>query len=58
MRTPATMDSIKKKMRSLAQATEEASSVANKFDTETKATIEIAEKYEEQVGGRVPIQSN
>ena len=44
------MDSIKKKMRSLAQATEEASSVANKFDTETKATIEIAEKYEEQVG--------
>ena len=45
------MDSIKKKMRSLAQATEEAESVANSFDTETKATNEIADKFEEQVGG-------
>ena len=44
------MDSIKKKMRSLAQATEEAESVANSFDTETKATNEIADKFEEQVG--------
>ena len=44
------MDSIKKKMRSLAQATEEAESVANSFDTETKATNEIADKCEEQVG--------
>ena len=45
------MDSIKKKMRSLAQATEEAESVANSFDTETKATNEIADKFEGQVGG-------
>ena len=44
------MDSIKKKMRSLAQASEEAESVANSFDTETKATNEIADKFEEQVG--------
>ena len=47
------MDSIKKKMRSLAQATEEANSLANNFDTETKATNEVADKFEEQVGASI-----
>ena len=42
------MDSIKKKMRSLASATEEASARATVFEEECNSTNEIAEKFEEQ----------
>ena len=42
------MDSIKKKMRTLATTTEEADARAKVFDEECRATNEIAEKFEEQ----------
>ena len=45
------MDSIKKKMLSLSAATEEATERAERFSEETRRTLEIAEKYEDQVGG-------
>ncbi len=43
------MDSIKKKMKSLAQASEEANSRTRIYEEETRATNEIADKFEEQV---------
>ena len=47
------MDSIKKKMRTLASTTEEADARAKVFDEECRATNEIAEKFEEQVRGNI-----
>ena len=43
------MDSIKKKMMSLSQATEEAMNRAAIFEEEMRGINEIAEKFEEQV---------
>ena len=43
------MDSIKKKMTSLAQATEEANARAEAFERETRETNEAADRCEEQV---------
>ena len=43
------MDSIKKKMLSLSQATEEANSRASVYEQEMKKINEIADKFEEQV---------
>ena len=44
------MDSIKKKMTNLSQATSEANARTKVYEEETAATNEIAEKYEEQAG--------
>ena len=43
------MDSIKKKMTSLAQATEEATARAEAYERETTETNDLADKFEEQV---------
>ena len=43
------MDSIKKKMLSLSQATEEANSRASVYEAEMRKINEIADKFEEQV---------
>ena len=43
------MDSIKKKMMTLAAATEEATARAERFEEETLKNAEMADKFEEQV---------
>ena len=43
------MDSIKSKMKSLSEATQEATHRANAYEEETMRVNEIAEKFEEQV---------
>ena len=44
------MDSIKSKMKNLAEATQEATTRANVYEEEIKRVNDIAEKFEEQVG--------
>ena len=44
------MDSIKSKMKSLAEATQEATTRANVYEEETRRVNDVAEKFEEQVG--------
>ena len=44
------MDSIKSKMKNLAEATQEATTRANVYEEEIRRVNEIAEKFEEQVG--------
>ena len=44
------MDSIKSKMKSLAEATQEATKRANVYEEETMRVNEVADKFEEQVG--------
>lgn len=43
------MDSIKSKMQSLAQATQEATERANRYEVETRRINDVAEKFEDQV---------
>ena len=43
------MDSIKSKMKSLAEATQEATTRANVYEEETRRVNDVAEKFEEQV---------
>ena len=43
------MDSIKSKMKSLAEATQEATNRANIYEEETQRVNDVAEKFEEQV---------
>ncbi len=43
------MDSIKSKMKSLAEATQEATHRTNMFEEEIQRVNEIAEKFEDQV---------
>ena len=43
------MDAIKKKMRSLAQATEEATARAAVFEEERNRVNDAADKFEEQI---------
>ncbi len=47
--TPERMDAIKKKMKSLAQATEEATARASIYEEERNRVNEIADKFEDQV---------
>ncbi len=50
------MDAIKKKMRSLAQATEEATARAAVFEEERNRVNDAADKFEEQIRyGAFPI---
>ena len=44
------MDSIKSKMKSLAEATQEATTRANVYEEETRRVNDVADKFEEQVG--------
>lgn len=43
------MDAIKSKMQSLAQATNEATERATRYDTDIRRINDIADKFEEQV---------
>lgn len=43
------MDSIKSKMQSLAQATQEATERANRYEVETRRINDVADKFEDQV---------